>query len=556
MAAFSNFKISTKLNALVGLAIVAMGVVAWVGFRSVRSMDTTSHQLVTNGDRIASHMNADMMHDALRGDVLGAILATDDAAREEARTDVLDHAQKLRDSMAATLRSARPSAGSARAITAIDPVVEAYVATAARLVDLGTKDPAAARLQLAEFKKVFGELEEGLEQVTVQLQAEALVTQSDGVAGAVRSLGTVSGIAGVILIAISLLIGASITRRIARVGGILGSVANCDFARRVEIDSTDEIGAMSQQLNVALEAIDGAFAQVRVVAGEMSSAAALLSATSETIASGASEQAASLEQTAASLEEISATVKQSADNAQHANKVAATSRATAEAGGQVMVEAMQAMSEVKAASHKIGDIISTIDEIALQTNLLALNAAVEAARAGQHGRGFAVVASGVRELAQRRAAAAKEVKMLVLNALERVDRSSAHVERSGSTLREIILGVQKVTEIFDESATAAREQAVGVSQVNEAVSQMDRVTQGNAAQTEELQQVADRLAGQATQLDSLLERFTLTASTVTPTPAPAAPPVHLPVAQFARPARLPSMARRPVAARADSFEVR
>ena len=234
-----------------------------------------------------------------------------------------------------------------------------------------------------------------------------------------------------------------------------------------------------------------------------------LASAAESIASGSQEQAASLEETSSSLEEITATVRQSADNARQANQLAVSSRDSAEKGQEVVASAVTAMTEINAASAKISDIISTIDEIAFQTNLLAVNAAVEAARAGDEGRGFAVVATEVRSLAQRSAGAAKEIKFLIQDSLKKVERGSDLVNRSGETLQGIMMSLKSVTDIVSEISAAADEQSTGIDQVNTAVTQIDQVTQANSAQTEELSSTAQSLSQQSTKLLKLVSVFTL-----------------------------------------------
>jgi hypothetical protein len=252
-----------------------------------------------------------------------------------------------------------------------------------------------------------------------------------------------------------------------------------------------------------------ALLEVSAIADSVASASQQLAAASEELSSGAQEQASSLEETASSLEEITGTIQQNADNAQQANQLAGNSRSVAEKGGEVVGRAVQGMSEINVASKKIADIITAIDEIAFQTNLLALNAAVEAARAGEQGRGFAVVAGEVRNLAQRSAAAAKEIKGLIQDSVAKVEAGTELVNQSGHTLAEIVTSVKRVTDIVSEIAAASREQASGIEQVNKAVTQMDQVTQGNASQTEELSGTAEGLAGQATQLQQLVAQFNL-----------------------------------------------
>ena len=252
-----------------------------------------------------------------------------------------------------------------------------------------------------------------------------------------------------------------------------------------------------------------ALLEVSAIADSVASASQQLAAASEELSSGAQEQASSLEETASSLEEITGTIQQNADNAQQANQLAGNSRSVAEKGGEVVGRAVQGMSEINVASKKIADIITAIDEIAFQTNLLALNAAVEAARAGEQGRGFAVVAGEVRNLAQRSAAAAKEIKGLIQDSVAKVEAGTELVNQSGHTLAEIVTSVKRVTDIVSEIAAASREQAGGIEQVNKAVTQMDQVTQGNASQTEELSGTAEGLAGQAAQLQQLVAQFNL-----------------------------------------------
>jgi methyl-accepting chemotaxis protein len=202
-------------------------------------------------------------------------------------------------------------------------------------------------------------------------------------------------------------------------------------------------------------------------------------------------------------------VKQNSDSAQQARQLASGSKEVAEKGGSVVGSAVEAMSEINASSKKIAEIITAIDEIAFQTNLLALNAAVEAARAGEQGRGFAVVAAEVRNLAQRSASAAKEIKALIQDSVKKVDAGTELVNRSGATLGEIVNSVKRVTDIVTEIAAASREQSTGIDQVNKAVTQMDSVTQRNASQTEEMSATAQTLTEQAGQLRDLVSRFKL-----------------------------------------------
>ncbi|VTR97640.1 chemotaxis protein : Methyl-accepting chemotaxis sensory transducer OS=Thiorhodospira sibirica ATCC 700588 GN=ThisiDRAFT_1409 PE=4 SV=1: 4HB_MCP_1: HAMP: MCPsignal [Gemmata massiliana] len=289
----------------------------------------------------------------------------------------------------------------------------------------------------------------------------------------------------------------------------VSSLAAGDFTQQIPDLGSDSVGQMANSLNKAVVSVRTALEGVREVSEQLADASGQLSAASDEISTGAQEQASSLEETASTLEEITATVRQNSDSAQQARQLASSSKDIAEKGGQVVGNAVEAMSEINQSSKKIADIITTIDEIAFQTNLLALNAAVEAARAGEQGRGFAVVASEVRNLAQRSATAAKEIKSLIEDSVKKVDAGTELVNLSGSTLGDIVTSVKRVTDLITEIAAAGKEQSVGIEQVNKAVSQMDSVTQRNASQTEEMSATAQTLTDQAAQLRDLVARFKL-----------------------------------------------
>jgi len=266
---------------------------------------------------------------------------------------------------------------------------------------------------------------------------------------------------------------------------VSANIAEGRLGNQVAIRSQDELGKLLLSLKQMDAKLHDIVAGVSVAADSVGVATKQLSQGNDDLSNRTQEQAAAIEETAASMEQMTATVKQNADNARHANQLAAGARSQAERSGAVVSQAVAAMQEINESSRRIADIIGVIDEIAFQTNLLALNAAVEAARAGEQGRGFAVVATEVRSLAQRSATAAKEIKQLINDSVDKVQSGTELVGSSGAVLTEIMDSVKKVSDIVAEISAASEEQAAGIEQVNRAVTQMDESTQQNAALVEE-----------------------------------------------------------------------
>ncbi len=291
-------------------------------------------------------------------------------------------------------------------------------------------------------------------------------------------------------------LGRTVFRPLDEAVHVARAIAGGDLAR-FEVRRGDEITGLLRALNQMSANLFAIVSDVGVnVAGVMSASNQIASG-NEDLSSRTEQQASSLEQTAASMEELTSTVKQNADNARQANQLAVSASEVAVKGGSVVSQVVDTMGSINASSKKIVDIIGVIDGIAFQTNILALNAAVEAARAGEQGKGFAVVASEVRNLAQRSASAAKEIKTLIGDSVQKVEAGSKQVAEAGRTMQEIVGSVRRVTDIMGEITTASQEQTSGIEQINQAISQMDQVTQQNAALVEEATATAQLLQEQA-----------------------------------------------------------
>ena len=301
----------------------------------------------------------------------------------------------------------------------------------------------------------------------------------------------------------------SITRPLNEAVAVANAVAAGDLSSKIEVDSSNETGRLLQALKHMNENLRGLVNKVRSSADSIATGTAEIASGNLDLSSRTEEQASSLEETAASMEELTSTVKQNAENAKQANQLAISASAVAVKGGAVVSQVVNTMSSINDSSKKIADIIGVIDGIAFQTNILALNAAVEAARAGEQGRGFAVVASEVRNLAQRSAAAAKEIKALIGDSVEKVGTGTKLVDEAGKTMAEIVTSVKRVTDIMSEIAAASSEQSAGIEQVNQAITQMDDVTQQNAALVEEAAAAAESLQDQAGQLVQAVSVFKL-----------------------------------------------
>jgi methyl-accepting chemotaxis protein len=418
---------------------------------------------------------ATVLHERVKLDAGKAILAKIDAAVSET-TPLMDKAKKLgldnkgEDGTRVLMKEVTP--GASKWLAALDEMIDYQAANNKKSEEEAAHDYASARLLLI-------------------------------------SLG---GLAIGLGVLIAWLATRSITRPVNQAVKIAQTVASGDLTSRIEVTTKDETGQLMQALkdmNGSLQKIVG---EVRMGTDTIATASSQIAAGNLDLSSRTEQQASSLEETASSMEELTSTVKQNGDNARQANQLAVSASDVAIKGGAVVAQVVDTMGSINESARKIVDIIGVIDGIAFQTNILALNAAVEAARAGEQGRGFAVVASEVRNLAQRSAAAAKDIKTLIGDSVEKVDAGSKLVNQAGATMSEIVASVKRVTDIMGEITAAGREQEAGISQINQAITEMDTVTQQNAALVEEAAAAAASLQEQAAALAGVAAGFKLAAS--------------------------------------------
>ncbi|WEN14772.1 methyl-accepting chemotaxis protein [Rhodanobacter sp. AS-Z3] len=427
---------------------------------------------------------------------------TTQSAVAEGDATKLDDMKDLAAQVAATARHLATMDGHKASAEAVGKAYAAYssAATEAARSMLETKDDTAARVaSMQQTQKVLAtqldaEIKSAEKNVQAQLESSRL---------GVRHMMISNAISGAAIVLVLVLGAWFVLRAIARdLGGepeylrtVVESIAAGDL--QMDVNQKVDAGSVLGRLQAMARQLAQIVGAIRLASQEVSEASGQIAQGNDDLSRRTQTQAAALEETAASMEEMTASVKRNAGNASQADKIARDARTQAEQGGQVMSDTHEAMQAINASSRRIGDIVGLIDEIAFQTNLLALNAAVEAARAGEQGRGFAVVASEVRNLAQRSAGAAKEIKTLIKDSVEKVTAGSELVGRSGRTLTDIIEGVKKVTDTVADIVAASHEQAAGIDEVSHTVTDMDESTQQNAALVEQASAASRAMQEQA-----------------------------------------------------------
>jgi methyl-accepting chemotaxis protein len=507
-------KLRTQILALGFAGMLISIVVGGVGLFNAMGIGNAFNASVTTSLILGLSKDADMMHDAIRGDVLLSILhgqKSNDKGLDEAQKSLQEHSANFQEHVAA-LKELTHSSEILAQVAAVEPDIAAYVATAAKVQKLSRNDIAMAEESIAEFNTAFAKLEDSMEALGDIIEKDSTRFLETTKAGVSRAIWVVSGVlllGSLTMMLASWSLSHYISRPIVFAVKVAENIADGDLTAPIAPQGNAESVKLLQTLLHMQNSFGSIVQGVKHSAGNVALASGEIAQRNQDLSQRTEQQATALEETSSAMAQLGATVNQNADSAQQANQLAASASSVAVQGGEVVAQVVATMRGINESSQKINDIISVIDGIAFQTNILALNAAVEAARAGDHGRGFAVVASEVRSLAQRSAAAAKEIKQLIDESLIKVEAGTALTANAGGAMKEVIDSVNRVASIISEITSATREQSGGIAQVNQAVGHLDSVTQQNAALVEQAAAAAANLTGQTDNLTNTMAIFKL-----------------------------------------------
>jgi len=511
----NNLKISTRLALLVGILTLLMFVVGFVGLSGMNSANT-SLKSVYEDRTVALAQLSEVQRLILRNRVAinRAVALNDSKAFDSLSVEVA----KNRDAITALWKvyiATTLTQEEAQLVKVFESsrdkfVVEFITPAVAALGDYDTVK--ATQLIVEKEEALFNPVGDSLAKLR-QIQVDEAQREYEASQASFATARTVDIALFIVASAFGIFLGWSLirglNRSLSQAMEAVTAVAEGDLSRDIRASGKDEVAQLVNTLAVMQDSLAKVVGTVRQGSESVASASTQIAQGNQDLSARTESQASALEETAASMEELNSTVRQNADNARQANQLAQSASGVAVQGGQVVSQVVDTMRGISDSSRKIADIISVIDGIAFQTNILALNAAVEAARAGEQGRGFAVVASEVRSLAGRSAEAAKEIKQLITDSVERVEQGTQLVDQAGNTMNEVVNSIRRVTDIMGEISAASSEQSAGVAQVGEAVTQMDQATQQNAALVEEMSAAASSLRGQAQELVQAVAVFRL-----------------------------------------------
>jgi methyl-accepting chemotaxis protein len=506
-----QFTISRKLFGLSAVALAFVLTVGATGYLAAVALTDAARDILRDAAALRYQMQADQAHDALRADVLSALqLADGDAGTAKTMRAELDAHGDLFQTALQKLEAMDLDPETRGAVQQVRPALDEYLRRATDVVALALHDKVAAGARMTEFNTSFRKVEKEMGELSEQIarRSRGVQKEADRTGDIAKAaIGAVMLLSAAVLLAVSVLIGRSIVGRVKRAVEIAETVARGDLSSRIEVQGSDEAAQLLHALARMNASLVGLVGTVRHASENIASGTTQIAGGNQDLSQRTEEQASNLQQTAASMEQISATVRANADTTRQASEMAAAASRSAALSGAAVQKLVATMGGITESSRRITDIIGVIDGIAFQTNILALNAAVEAARAGDQGRGFAVVATEVRNLAQRSAMAAKEIKALIGASVDKVGAGEREATDAGTTMADVVRQVQQVTQLLEQISSATAEQNKGIAEVSQAVTQIDQVTQSNATLVEEAAAAAESLNRQAARLVDAVSLF-------------------------------------------------
>ena len=515
-AVLRRFSIRTRMHGAIAIVLLLFGLVGAVGALGLGQLSALSSGFMGQSLQDLAQISAvrASLADVSRHEKQLVIAYEKEALAAKERADWSVSVDTTRRTFQAMLEGADSNkAGAVRKVLAqLDEYAKRSLPIMEQIQKGAYDSAVAADRMMTRPKEVMTEIDKQVDALAGVADANAAKAQ-DEVQREMRTIiWTYGGLLAVVMLVVvplTLANSRSIVAPIQQAQRIAQEIAQGNLGNPIVVQGSDEAAQLMHALQEMQSALQRLVAQVRGTANSIQTASAEIASGNQDLSSRTEQTASNLQQTASSMEQLTGTVKQSAESASQANQLASSAAAVAERGGTVVSQVVSTMNEINASSKKIADIIGVIDGIAFQTNILALNAAVEAARAGEQGRGFAVVAGEVRSLAQRSAEAAKEIKSLIGSSVDRVEAGSKLVADAGKTMSEIVGSVKRVSDIIGEITAAANEQSQGIGQVNTAVTQLDQMTQQNAALVEQSAAAAESLKDQASSLQNMLGGFRL-----------------------------------------------